>query len=190
MKAFSARILAFIEEYLLDLNATQAAIRAGYSKSNAHNQGSRLLENAKVAAAIAERMKARAERCEIDQDKVLREIYRLAMSDARKVMTWGPTGVKLIDSAELSDDDAAMVAEVSQTITKEGGSIRLKMHDKPGSLQMLGRHLGLFVDKVEHTGKDGGPIETRNVGDLTDQELFDIATSGSTGTADPKARTH
>lgn len=184
------KILAFVDQYLIDLNARQAAIRAGYAESNANQTGMRLLKKPDVKALIGERMKARAERTEIDQDRVLKEIARVAFSDIRKTMTWGPDGVKLIESSELTDDQAAGVAEVAETTSTNGGSLKLRKHDKMKALELLGRHLGLFVDKVEHTGKDGGPIETRNVGELTDDELLHIATGGSTGTADKKTRAH
>lgn len=63
-------------------------------------------------------------------------------------MSWGPDGVKLIDSSRLDDDAAAMVCEVSETVTKDGGSIRVKLNDKGGALEKLGKHLGMFTERV------------------------------------------
>lgn len=140
----------FVDEYLIDLNATQAAIRAGYSVKAAPQEASRLLTNVKVKAAIEAAMAARAERTEITQDTVLQELARIGFSDMRKFATWGPDGVRLVESEDL-DDAARCVAEVSQTVSKEGGSIKFKLHDKPGALIQIGKHLGLFAEKVDVT---------------------------------------
>lgn len=145
---------AFVREYPIDLNATQAAIRAGYSEKNPRQAGSELLSNLNVQAAIEIAMRLRAERTNITQDKVLRELAKLAFSNMRKFSTWGPNGVKPIDSNTLSDDDASCVAEVSETVTENGGSIKFRLHDKVAALDKLGRHLGLW-------DKSGEPIEIR-----------------------------
>jgi phage terminase small subunit len=87
MSELTARQQRFVEEYLIDLNATQAAIRAGYSEKTAQVQSSRLLSNVMVAAAIAEAQSARSERTEITQDMVVRELAKIGFSDLRKVLT-------------------------------------------------------------------------------------------------------
>src|SRR6478736_4951624 len=106
----------FVEQYLVDLNATQAAIRAGYSAATASEQASRLLANVKVAAAIAEAQAARSRRTEVTADRVVLELARVAFGDPRRVLSWGPGGVKLRPSDELTDEEAAIVAEASQTV--------------------------------------------------------------------------
>src|SRR3954471_4710859 len=116
----------FVEHYLVDLNATQAAIRAGYSAATASEQASRLLANVKVAAAIAEAQAARSRRTEVTQDRVVLELARVAFGDPRRVMSWGPGGVTLRPREALTDEEAAIVAEASQTVTENGGTIRLK----------------------------------------------------------------
>src|SRR3954449_346560 len=137
----------FVEQYLVDLNATQAAIRAGYSAATANQIGARLLANVKVAAAIAEAQAARSKRTEVTQDRVVLELARVAFGDLRRVMSWRPGGVRLRPSAELADEEAAIVAEVGETTTKEGGSLKLKTVDKLGALRLLGQHLGLFLER-------------------------------------------
>lgn len=143
---------AFVDEYIVDLNAAHAAARAGYSKRTAGKIGAKLLTLPHVAAAVAAAMQARQERTQITADRVLEELARIAFGDPRKVMSWGPDGVTLIDSSELSDDEAAMIAEVSETKTLHGGSIKGKTHDKVRALELIGRHLKMFTDKVEHSG--------------------------------------
>lgn len=172
MRKLTPKKQRFVEEYLVDLNATQAAIRAGYSAKTAASQGERLLRNVEIQAAIQAAMKARQERTEITQDRVLAELAKIAFGDQRAVMEWGPSGVKLRDSKSLTDAEAAIVSEVSESVTAAGGTLKLKTHDKVGALKLLGEHLGMFKQRVELTGKDGGPIKhQRDVADLTDEEL-------------------
>jgi phage terminase small subunit len=148
----------FCIEYLIDLNATQAAIRSGYSEKTARQMGTENLSKPVIQERIAElRLQASAE-SGVTPARVLKELGRIAFADPRNVMRWGAKGVELIDSATLSDDDAATVAEASETKTKGGGSIRLKMHDKVAALDKIARHLGMFVDKHEVTGKGGEPL--------------------------------
>lgn len=148
----------FVDEYLIDLNATQAAIRAGYSAKTASSQGERLLRDPDIKRAIAGRMKAREARTEITQDKVIRELARIGFSDIRKAVKWGNTevrpldgdgsvlipyhGLALISSDEIDDDTAAAIAEVS-----EGrNGLKVKMHDKKSALLELVKHLGLDLE--------------------------------------------
>lgn len=175
MRKLNPKQQRFVEEYLVDLNATQAAIRAGYSPKTAGQIGERLLKKAEVQQALSRRMKAREQRTEVTQDRVVKELAKIAFGDPRNVMSWGPGGVTLKASAELTDDEAALVSEVSETTTERGGSLKLKTNDKLKALELLGRHLGMFRDKVEVTGKDGGPIQTKSadldLSSLSDEEL-------------------
>jgi len=150
----------FCIEYLIDLNATQAAIRSGYSPKTAAVIATENIRKPNIVARLGELRKQIAEATDITPERVLRELGRIAFADPRKVMTWGRSGVKLIDSELLSDDDAAIVSEVSESTTKEGGSLRLKLHDKLGALEKIGKHLGMFIEKHEHGGPGGGPIAT------------------------------
>lgn len=145
----------FVDEYLIDLNATQAAIRAGYSEESAGSIGHENLKKPEIAERLEKRMAAREARTEVTQDRVVQELARVAFGDARRVMEWGPDGVTLIDSEELDEDAAAMVAEASQTTTQHGGSIKLKVNDKVKALELLGRHLGMFNDKLTHSAEGG-----------------------------------
>lgn len=142
----------FVDEYVIDLNATQAAIRAGYSEKTATTQGPRLLDNVGVLAAIKLGIDARSKRTEITQDRVLQEFARLAFSNMKDFAEFGPDGVTLKDLATMDEDASRCVAEVSESKSKDGGSIRFKLHDKNSALANVARHLGMFTDKVEHSG--------------------------------------
>lgn len=152
----------FVDEYLIDLNATQAAIRAGYSEKTAGSQGFDLLKKPEISDAIHAAMKERAARTEITQDRVLQELAKIGFADIRKAVKWGDgiavrdpetdaveimNGVALVGSEEIDDATAAAVSEISQTAQ----GIKIKMHDKRAALVDIGRHLGMFTDKLEAT---------------------------------------
>jgi phage terminase small subunit len=134
----------FVEEYLVDLNATQAAKRAGYSAKSATTRGYRLLRNSEVAAAVAKAQDKRRARTQVSADRVVTELAKVAFGDPRRLLSWGPGGVVLRDSSELTEAEAALVSEVSETRTATGGTRKVKLHCKLTALNALGKHLGLF----------------------------------------------
>ena len=167
---------AFVQEYLSDphLNATQAAIRAGYSEKTARNIAAENLAKPNIQAAIQKSMDKRAQRTEITQDKVLKELARLGFANMSNYVKWGPSGVTLKSSDELTEDETAAVAEVSETVTESGSTIRFKLHDKKGTLELIGRHLKLFNDKLDINANMDAKIKHTHTVDLTtlsDEEL-------------------
>ncbi len=135
----------FVEEYLVDLNATAAAKRAGYAARSAKNHGYRLLQNPAVAAAVANAQDKRAARTRVSADRVVTELAKVAFGDPRRLLSWGPDGVVLRDSSELTEAEAALVSEVSETRAANGGGTRrIKLRCKLSALNALGKHLGLF----------------------------------------------
>jgi phage terminase small subunit len=147
----------FVEEYLIDLNATQAAVRAGYSSKTANEQAVKLLAN--LSDEIGKSLAERSKRTEVTADRVVKELARIAFVDFRQVASWGPDGIRLLSSDDLSDDEAAIISEVSETRSESGGSLKAKRFDKIKALELLGRHLGMFVDKKEISGPDGAPLQ-------------------------------
>ena len=134
----------FVEEYIVDLNATQAATRAGYSAKTAMQQGDRLLRNVEVATAIQQAKLERSQRTQVTADWVIEQYRRIAAADMRHYTTWGPMGVTLKNSSELTDEQAAAVAEVSESTSKDGGSLKFKLHDKLKALDALAEHTGVI----------------------------------------------
>lgn len=161
----------FVQEYLIDFNVTRAAKAAGYSEKTAHVTGHYLLKDPKVQAAIQDAMQARIERTQVTQDRVVKELAKLAFSDMRNFARWGPGGVELKDSRTLSDEDSACVAEISQVDTQYGVNLRFKLYDKSKALEMLGRHLGMFLER--HSGPDGGaiPVEVESTHEFSDANI-------------------
>lgn len=139
----------FIAEYLVDLNGTQAAIRAGFATAGAAVTASRLLREPNIQDEIARRMALRGKRLEITAESVVREIARLAFSELRKAVRWSGGKVALADSEALDPDTAAAIVEVA----KGKYGIRIKLADKVRALELLGRHLGIFVEREQEAGR-------------------------------------
>lgn len=142
----------FVDEYLVDLNATRAYKKAYpniKSDETAAVNGSKLLRNTKVAAEIEKRMKDREKRTEVTQDKVVKELARLAFTDRTSIVkvTSGSLRIKSFD--ELTEDQKACISGAKET--KFG--IEVTFYNKEKALEMLGRHLGLFNDKLEVKGQ-------------------------------------
>src|SRR5690554_4735816 len=121
---------AFVREYLIDLNATQAAIRAGYSQKTAYRTGADNLRKPQVAEAIAEAQQARAERVQITAEEVLERLVEIARGDIQvlKVTKVGPI--------ELPPD----------------------FSERTRALELIGKHLGMFTDRVDLTS-GGQPLK-------------------------------
>ena len=142
----------FADEYLIDLNATRA-YRTAYPSvkkdETAAQAGSRMLRNVKVAEYISERMKARQERTEVTQDMVVRELAAIAFSRATdyvEIKSNGVCGTVIIKSTgDLTDQQISAIAGI-----KEGANgIEIKLNDKEKALELLGRHLGMWNDKLD-----------------------------------------
>jgi phage terminase small subunit len=133
----------FVDEYLVDLNATQAAIRAGYSARTAQWIGPQLLGKSHVNERIASAQRERSAQTGITAARVVQEIARVAFADPRMIAQWDNDTVSMRASSELSDDEAAAVAEVKST--KEGVSV--KLHNKVAALEQLAKHVGLYAER-------------------------------------------
>ena len=155
----------FCIEYLVDLNATQAAIRAGYSKKTAHSIGAENLTKPLIQKFIQENMDKRVKRTEIESDEVLENIKLLSESNLADFLSieevdvcigqdsdgkdiWGKKrGVKFFPTSEISREKMYAVSEIRET----SHGISIKLCSKEKANEMLGRHKELFTDKVDHT---------------------------------------
>lgn len=163
----------FVAEYITDFNASAAARRAGYAGKTANRIASENLSKPVIQNAIQEAVETRLEALDITAERVLAELARIGFSDMRDYTEWGARGVRLKNASELSEDAARAVAEVSQTVTQGGGSLKFKLHDKKGALELLGKHLKLFTEKHEHAGSGGGPIQMIEVVGVGDESEND-----------------
>ena len=142
----------FVEEYLIDLNATQAAIRAGYSPETAYSIGSENLKKPEIRACIEKAMAERSKRTGINQDRIIMELAKIGLLNPKDLVDFYEATVK----EEAAEEDLAAIASVrvKRFPTKDGEGIEreIKMHDKTKALELLGRHFGMFKDKVEVSG--------------------------------------
>lgn len=159
--ALTAKMKRFAEEYIVDLNAAQAAIRAGYSARTAKQIGQENLTKPDLQEYIQNLMDERSKRTEITADMVLREYAKLGFSNItdylsveQRLITIDTTEdgapitdtvqvVRIFETDMVPEEKMRAVAEIKQT--KEG--IALKLHDKKGALDSIARHLGMFNDK-------------------------------------------
>ena len=139
----------FCEEYLIDLNATQAAIRAGYSVKTANEQGARLLVNVSVSREIERLQAVQSRRTGITADRVIRELAKIAFVDPDRVINADDGTIK----ADATDEDKAAIqgVKVKRSSSMNGDSFEneVRLYDKTKALELLGKHLGLFTDKVD-----------------------------------------
>ena len=165
----TAKQIRFVDEYLVDFNGTQAAIRAGYSEKTAAATAARLLRNVNIQNEISRRQKDLQKRTEVTQERVVMELARVAFADATdfvqvetRIINRGDIEVPIElavhkETAELSADQRAAIASIKQG----ANGVDIKLHDKIKALELLGRHIGMFNDKLSLSGADGGPLTFR-----------------------------
>lgn len=152
MAKLTAKQQKFVDEYLIDLNATQAAIRAGYSPNTASAQGARLLINVNISNAIAQAMAHRSRRTGITQDRVLRELAKIAFVNANDVID--PDSATVRQGAAEEDLSCIQSVKVKMSESDIGSSSEreIKLADKLRALELLGKHLGLFDKRDQNIG--------------------------------------
>lgn len=184
--ALTAKQQRFVEEYLLDLNATAAYRRAGYKAKTdeaARASAAQILTNLNVEAAIRKAMQERSERTLVSADEVVLELQKLAMVNMQDYITITPDGSAYMDLSRVTRSQLAAVQEItSETYMEKDGDdfkpvkkSRLKLTDKRASLELLGKHLGVFGKGEEQEGLDeyGKPrrwtiVNFRGQAELTD----------------------
>lgn len=139
-----------MEEYLIDLNATQAAIRAGYSAKTATEIGCENLAKPNIRACVDAAIAERSKRTGINQDRILMELARIGLINPGKLIDFDEATVR----DDASEDDLAAIASVKvKTIPTEGGGNiterEVRMHDKIKALELCGKHLGMFKDNLK-----------------------------------------
>ena len=147
----------FVNEYPVDLNATEAALRAGYSPKSAKVIGAENLSKPAISAALEKAMTARAEQIEITAESVVKELASIAFANINDVATWQSGEVTVLDSATSTADALSAVAQVTSTAS----GLQLKMHDKQAALVTLGKHLGMFRERHQIEVRDGSEVVDR-----------------------------
>lgn len=163
---------------MVDLNQTQAAIRAGYSAKTAYSIGNENLKKPDIVEYLNILRKRISESTEITPERVLQEYAKIAFFDIRKLHD---DNGNLLPINKLDDESAHVVAGLEviefDSETKGFGVVKkIKLIDKKGALDSIAKHLGMFVEKVEHSGKVG--LEVNDITELPDEELERIAANG------------
>ncbi len=155
----------FVDEYLIDLNATQAALRAGYKARTAYATGAENLKKPEIKAAIDSAIAERSARTQITQDQVLQELAILLKSDVRNFRVDDETGeLVLIDGAPDSAWRAVSSVKHRRIVTGRGEDrettyeVEFRLWDKPAAARLAGQHLGMYVEKREITIPNGSGV--------------------------------
>lgn len=170
--ALTAKQKAFVQEYLVDLNATAAAKRAGYKDPNF---GRQLLTKTNVSSAIQKAMQSREQRTEITQDMVVRELAKVAFANGTVYakVTGGGTQVELTDTDRLTADQRAAISCI-----KDGKfGIEVSTYDKVRALELLGKHLGLFDKQGGRrmtTGENNLLEIIQGIGEINTDDLSEV----------------
>ena len=172
----NARHEAFARAIVEGSSGRAAYGAAGYRAKGAvaDAAASRLLGNVKVSARIAELKGVAAQASTVEATRVLTELAKLAFANMLDYMRVGPGGDPVLDFSKLTRDQAAALVEVTVEDYLDGRGedarqvrkVKFKLADKRGALVDLGKHLGLFKERMEHTGKDGGPVEVKHYTDI------------------------
>jgi phage terminase small subunit len=157
MTELTPRQRRFCEEYLVDLNASAAARRAGYSVTTAYSIGQENLKKPEIAVEIQRHMEARSKRTEITADQVITELGKIAFANMLNYITIQDDGTAVVDFSMVDRDQGAVMREVTIETYAEGRGddtqtvkrIKFALYDKKGALELLARHFGLLVDRVE-----------------------------------------
>lgn len=136
----------FVEEYLIDLNATQAAIRAGYKASEyTDTNANKLLENTRVRAEVDKEMARRSRRTGVSADRVLLELAKIGFANITDVVDPNTAKIK----ADAKEEDLACIQSIKVKPTEWGSEREVKLYDKKSALVDIGKHIGMFRDKVD-----------------------------------------
>jgi phage terminase small subunit len=138
----------FVEEYLIDLNATQAAIRAGYSAKTANEKGSQLLTNERIQEEVSVAMAERSKRTGVNQDRVVLELAKIAFVKMTDIVD---SNGKIRDDATEDDLSCIEGIKYKHSDTDTGYSVEreVKIGSKLKALELLGKHLGMWNDKLD-----------------------------------------
>ncbi len=145
----TAKQKLFCREYLVDLNVHHAAKRAGYKSKSYNRYVYRLMADDAVKSYIAELMTARKERLQITSDMVLRDLAAIAFTDIRDFVSLGEEGLVVKAIGDLTPEQARAIESITERTNAHGSRIGIKLHNKLKALELIGRHLAMFTDRVE-----------------------------------------
>jgi phage terminase small subunit len=155
--ALTAKQERFVEEYMIDLNATQAAIRAGYSAKTAKQQGARLLTNVDISSALSAAQESRSERVKVDADWVLSRLAHEADADLADILDEAGAIKPVVDWPLIWRQGLVAGIDVHEEMVdgaKVGQTVKVKLSDRIKRIELIGKHVDVqaFREQVEHKG--------------------------------------
>ena len=172
----------FVAEYLVDLNATDAAKRAGYSAKTACEQASRLLANVKVSEEIQKRQAKMQNKLEISQQRVLEELAAIAFANGTDFATINANGlINIKATSQVPKEKLPAVAGIKYSAN--GMGVEIKLHDKVRALELLGKHLGVF-----DSGSGGSEPEENNIFEVINQATGEELDTSAISEIEPPAK--
>lgn len=169
----------FVDEYMVDLNATAAAKRAGYSEKTAEAIGYENLRKPQIKAAIQERQGELQGKLEITQERVLQELAAIAFANGTDFVTVTQAGlINVKATSEVSKDKLPAIAGIKYNQL----GIEIKLHDKVRALELLGKHLGAFG-----TGGSAAAVEDNNIFEVIEQSTREAIDTNGISEIEPPA---
>ena|SRR6185312_9451677 len=166
-KELSEKQKRFVEEYCIDQNATQAAIRAGYSPVNATRVGPRLVGKSWIMAAIRAKQAVIAEKNDIKLEELVSFHRNIMAGNMLDYSDWTPESVKVKPSERLTREQGARIKSISETVNQAGfRSVKIELHDPIRSAEAQAKLAGLNVERREHSGVGGKAIEHKHSNDI------------------------
>ena len=177
MAELNARQLRFIEEYLMDWNATRAAIRAGYSPNTAYSVGYDLLRHPEIAIQIEKRKHEFTERCKITYEQIAMELAAMAFADVTQIVNIEDKESEVDPGRKFKAVTVQSLDQVPQNLRPAIASIKygphgieIKLHDKNKAMEQLRKHLGMDIERSEISGPGGGPSQTEAITAMPDHQ--------------------
>lgn len=156
----------FVKHYVKTRNATESAKLAGYSEDTAGVIGSENLKKPYIQDAVNKQIRMIEEKVDISTEMIISELKKVAMANITEIASWKDGSVSFTPSEDLDEDATASIQEVSSQATEFGQNMKVKLYDKIRALELLGKHLKMFSEKVEVSGPDGKPIEIQSFVDI------------------------
>lgn len=144
----------FCQQYLIDWNATQAAIRAGYSKKTAGKKGPDMLKVPRIKEYLDKAKAMIFAEAKVEQSRIIEELASIAFVNPRDFISWKDGVLTILDSDDVPDEIMRAIAQIEESETKNGHKITIKFHSKLESITLLMRHMGMLKEEVSLSGGD------------------------------------